>query len=416
MSITGARPLGVTNCLNYGDPTRPEAFWQLTEGVRGLGDACRALGLPVTGGNVSLYNESPAGAIAPDAGDRRRRAARRRRDARRPGLRGRRRRGPARRRGGARAWPGRAYAALAGAAAGGRPAGARPRPRGGRSRRSSARRSRRGLVASAQDVSGGGLAVALAECAIWGGLGAGVRVAGRALAGGRAVRREPVAPRRRRCRPRHAAGARRCSPASTACRSRRSASVGGDRLVIELAGAGATGAAEERGSRVADALEVPLARPAPRLGARPRRGPSAGRADRCAACSGPSCRGGEPTDAAALAALGLFALQHRGQESAGLAVSDGEQLMLYKDLGMISTVLDERRLPSLRGRPRDRPLPLLDDRLDDLGERPADATASGRGGRSRSATTATSSTPASCSSQLAGRPGAPARPRPTRSC
>ena len=59
--------------------------------------------------------------------------------------------------------------------------------------------------------------------------------------------------------------------------------------------------------------------------------------------------GGEPTDAASIAALGLFALQHRGQESAGLAVSDGEQLMLYKDLGMISSVLDERRLPSLRG-------------------------------------------------------------------
>jgi amidophosphoribosyltransferase len=53
--------------------------------------------------------------------------------------------------------------------------------------------------------------------------------------------------------------------------------------------------------------------------------------------------------AAALASLGLFALQHRGQESAGVAVSDGEQLMLYKDLGMIASVLDERRLPSLRG-------------------------------------------------------------------
>jgi amidophosphoribosyltransferase len=59
---------------------------------------------------------------------------------------------------------------------------------------------------------------------------------------------------------------------------------------------------------------------------------------------------GEPNEAANVAALGLFALQHRGQESAGLAVSDGEQLMLYKDLGMISSVLDERRLPSLRGR------------------------------------------------------------------
>src|SRR6476660_7094164 len=59
--------------------------------------------------------------------------------------------------------------------------------------------------------------------------------------------------------------------------------------------------------------------------------------------------GGEPTDAAAIASLGLFALQHRGQESAGVAVSDGEQLMLYKDLGMIASVLDERRLPSLKG-------------------------------------------------------------------
>ena len=59
-------------------------------------------------------------------------------------------------------------------------------------------------------------------------------------------------------------------------------------------------------------------------------------------------RGGG-TEAATVAALGLFALQHRGQESAGVAVSDGEQLMLYKDLGLISSVLDERRIPSLRG-------------------------------------------------------------------
>jgi amidophosphoribosyltransferase len=58
---------------------------------------------------------------------------------------------------------------------------------------------------------------------------------------------------------------------------------------------------------------------------------------------------GSGTEAATVAALGLFALQHRGQESAGIAVSDGDQLMLYKDLGMISSVLDERRIPSLRG-------------------------------------------------------------------
>jgi amidophosphoribosyltransferase len=58
---------------------------------------------------------------------------------------------------------------------------------------------------------------------------------------------------------------------------------------------------------------------------------------------------GSGAEAATIASLGLFALQHRGQESAGVAVSDGEQLMLYKDLGMISSVLDERRIPSFRG-------------------------------------------------------------------
>ncbi len=54
-------------------------------------------------------------------------------------------------------------------------------------------------------------------------------------------------------------------------------------------------------------------------------------------------------EAAAVAATALFALQHRGQESAGVGVSDGEHLMIYKDLGMVSQVLDERRIPSLRG-------------------------------------------------------------------
>jgi len=63
----------------------------------------------------------------------------------------------------------------------------------------------------------------------------------------------------------------------------------------------------------------------------------------------PDGLGAGHASAASIAALGLFALQHRGQESAGLAVSDGEQLMLYKDLGLVSSVLDERRLPSLRG-------------------------------------------------------------------
>ena len=65
VACTGARPLGITDCLNYGSPERPAVFYQFTATCRGLGDACRALDVPVTGGNVSFYNESPAGAIAP---------------------------------------------------------------------------------------------------------------------------------------------------------------------------------------------------------------------------------------------------------------------------------------------------------------------------------------------------------------
>ncbi len=58
-------PLAVTDNLNFGNPYKPENFWQLRECVEGLAEACRAFGTPVTGGNVSLYNESPAGAIDP---------------------------------------------------------------------------------------------------------------------------------------------------------------------------------------------------------------------------------------------------------------------------------------------------------------------------------------------------------------
>jgi len=64
---------------------------------------------------------------------------------------------------------------------------------------------------------------------------------------------------------------------------------------------------------------------------------------------GVSLPSGAGTEAAAVASTGLFALQHRGQESAGMAVSDGAEVFMYKDLGMIAQVLDERRLPSLRG-------------------------------------------------------------------
>jgi len=65
VAVTGATPLAITNCLNFGNPERPEVMWQLTESIRGIGDACLALGTPVTGGNVSLYNESGGTGIWP---------------------------------------------------------------------------------------------------------------------------------------------------------------------------------------------------------------------------------------------------------------------------------------------------------------------------------------------------------------
>src|SRR2546427_9020056 len=65
VACTGARPLGITDCLNFGSPERPAVFYQFREACRGIADACRALDTPVTGGNVSFYNESPTGAVDP---------------------------------------------------------------------------------------------------------------------------------------------------------------------------------------------------------------------------------------------------------------------------------------------------------------------------------------------------------------
>src|SRR5499425_2092341 len=65
VAAAGARPLAVTDCLNFGAPTDPAVMWQFTEAVRGLADACLALGVPVTGGNVSFYNQTADAAIHP---------------------------------------------------------------------------------------------------------------------------------------------------------------------------------------------------------------------------------------------------------------------------------------------------------------------------------------------------------------
>jgi phosphoribosylformylglycinamidine synthase len=65
VACAGATPIGATNCLNFGNPERPEIMWQLVEAIEGIAHACRALAVPITGGNVSLYNETHGEAIYP---------------------------------------------------------------------------------------------------------------------------------------------------------------------------------------------------------------------------------------------------------------------------------------------------------------------------------------------------------------
>ena len=65
LACVGAEPLGLTNCLNFGNPEKPHVAWQLDRSTQGLADACEALGVPVVGGNVSLYNETEQGPIYP---------------------------------------------------------------------------------------------------------------------------------------------------------------------------------------------------------------------------------------------------------------------------------------------------------------------------------------------------------------
>ncbi len=65
LACVGARPLGLVNCLNFGNPEHPEVMWQLSEAIDGMAEACRAFGIPVVGGNVSLYNESRGRDIDP---------------------------------------------------------------------------------------------------------------------------------------------------------------------------------------------------------------------------------------------------------------------------------------------------------------------------------------------------------------
>ncbi len=174
LACVGAEPLGLTNCLNFGNPEKPHVAWQLVQAVEGLAEACRALGVPVVGGNVSLYNEAPSGPIFPTpvVG-----MVGRLPDAARAGRLGFAREGdlvalvgefepsPA----------GSELAKLRGEA----PAGPLPHVKAAAVR--DAHRAVRDGISSAalhnaHDISEGGVAVALAECCIAGGIGATVRL------------------------------------------------------------------------------------------------------------------------------------------------------------------------------------------------------------------------------------------------
>jgi phosphoribosylformylglycinamidine synthase II len=176
LACVGAEPLGLTNCLNFGNPEKPHIAWQLTRAVAGLGDACRALGVPVVGGNVSLYNEGGEGPIYPTpvvgmVGELP--------DPARAGRLG-------------FAQPGDTVALLvagwAPAAAGSELSKLRGEPLEGelpavdarevRALHAAVRQGvRSGALRSAHDVADGGLAIALAECCIAGGIGARVDLA-----------------------------------------------------------------------------------------------------------------------------------------------------------------------------------------------------------------------------------------------
>jgi phosphoribosylformylglycinamidine synthase subunit PurL len=181
LACVGAEALGTTNNLNFGNPEKPHIAWQLTEAVRGLGDACRALRAPIVGGNVSLYNEGAAGPIYPTpvVG-----MVGRLPDAARAGRLGFAREGDA--------------VALVGPFSPALPASELCKLRGEplpdglaeidlgavREAQSVVRDAvRDGALPSAHDIAEGGLAVALAECCLAGGLGARIEL-GAALSSG----------------------------------------------------------------------------------------------------------------------------------------------------------------------------------------------------------------------------------------
>jgi len=242
VACTGARPLAVTNCQNFGNPYKPEVFWQFREAITGMSEACRALGTPVTGGNVSLANEDGETAIRPtpvigmvgvmdDVGLRVPMGFAAEGDivmvlgATRDEI-------------GASEY----LAVVHGVEAGQVPA--LDLEAEGRLCRLLATAARDGLVRSAHDISEGGLAVALAECAIAGSIGATLRIGSDGGDGGLApdrslfsesAARAVVTLEQSRLDEFLALAAGSSVPATTLGR------VGGDRLCVEFVGAAGTG-------------------------------------------------------------------------------------------------------------------------------------------------------------------------------
>ena len=348
VAITGARPLGVTNCLNFGDPTRPEAFWQLSEAVRGLSDACLALELPVTGGNVSLYNEAPGSAIAPTpeigvvglledvakrvgpafredgnavllVGESRRRASRAASTRGSPGAAP--EDGPPGARPGPRAPP-----------PGVHPRGGRPRPasRAARTSRAAASPSRSPRWRS------GAIAARSSGCTV--GDSPAVELFGESPS---RLDRE-VAPRHVPAfillARQHGLPGRRARLHGRRAARHRARRRGRDRR------RGGARQPDRRRARRRDRG------PAARLGARPATGARLGgsadadvwRRRRRPARIAATRRPRSPRPACSRSSTAA-------RSRPGSACRDGEHLMIYKDLGMVSQVLDERRIPSLRG-------------------------------------------------------------------
>jgi phosphoribosylformylglycinamidine (FGAM) synthase-like enzyme len=174
LACTGAEVLGVTDNLSFGNPTKGPVAWQLTEAVRGLGDACRALEIPIVGGNVSLYNDGPAGPIYPTpvVG-----MVGRLPDARSAGRLGFAREGDAIALAGP-FHPSLAASELAKLRGEPLPDGLPgPEVDAVRAAQTAVRDAvRAGVLSSAHDIAEGGLAVALAECCLAGGIGAEVEL------------------------------------------------------------------------------------------------------------------------------------------------------------------------------------------------------------------------------------------------